>query len=305
MKVDNNMRGNPDTTVILPLAFLLVVLWGTAYTFTGHAVPYIPPVWIVAARTSLAAILLLGYLKLRGHKLPPIRDASWRWYGFLSLFGLSAPFYMIATGQQTVPSGLAGILVGFMPMITIILAHFFIRDEQLTLKKVIGFLTGFFGLVILFLPDPLRFELIRNWQARLMILSAALFYAIATIIAKRAPDVPASVGTTMMLVSAAITMVVIASLTGWPETRPPNSALLAVAALAVGSTGIANIIYLYLIKQIGPSAVSKINYLVPVFSVLAGMAFLHEPFKWRYILALAIIMTGLMIARGGKTGPRF
>ena len=280
--------------------FSTIIIWATAYTLVGYIVDYIPPVWIVASRTLIASILLAAYALMRGHRFPPLSDTSWLWYGAMGIIGMAIPFYLLAKGQLHIGSGLTSILVGFMPLITVVLAHFFVKSEPLSLRKGIGFLIGFFGIVILFLPSPLRLNLIENWQAQGLIILAAACYACLTIIAKRAPQIPASVATTIMLIAAFLVSSILAIWSGIPETTPPRSAIFALFILAIGSTGIANILYLRLIQTSGPTLIAKINYIVPVISMAAGIVFLEEPFKWRSMIALAVIISGLLIARSAK-----
>jgi len=56
--------------------------------------------------------------------------------------------------------------------------------------------------------------------------------------------------------------------------------------LGLGSTAFATIIYLYIIEQTGPSTLAKINYFVPLASVVLGISFLNEPFTWRMVVRL-------------------
>lgn len=275
---------------------IIIFVWGTAYTMVGHAVNFVDPAWIAAFRTILAALVLVAYVLMRGHKFPQIREEVWLWYMALGFVGMAGPFYLIARGQVHVESGMTGILAGFMPLITIVLAHFLVVGERLNGRKFTGFLLGFLGIVILFLPDIDNLELVNNWQSQALIILAAACYATATIIAKRAPHVQASVGAAMMAIAGSILSFVFALFSGLPEAVPPLSATLAIIGLAVGSTGIANILFLQLIQQTGPSFVARINYLVPICALVAGMIFLDEPFQWRSVIALIVIIAGLIIA---------
>ncbi len=275
----------------------IVIFWGTAYTLIGYIVDTISPAWLVAVRTSIAAFVLIAYALWRGHRFPPLRDSRWRWYSLMGVIGMALPFYFTAQGQKVIDSGLTSILAGVMPLFTIVLAHFFIKDERLTWRKTIGFLIGFAGLIFLFVPIPFELELVGEWRAQGLILLTAFCYAVLTIIAKRAPDTPASLGAAMMLIAAASTSLLFALSTGLPRTMPPNSALIALFVLAVGATGIAQILYLRLVQISGPSLIARLVYLVPVCSIIAGIVFLGEAFSWRTVIAMVIITAGMYIAR--------
>lgn len=261
-----------------------------------------PPSWIPAARTILPAIAITMYVYMRGLSLPKLSDKRWLWYGLMGFLGMTAPFYLQAKGQVHVESGLASILInGGMPLFTIILAHFFVKSEPLSWRKSIGFIVGFIGVVFLFLPENLSWDLIKNWGAQALILMVALSYAFAAIVAKRAPETPASVGAAIMLVTASLTAIVLALGTGIPEGNFPTGVIIALFALAIFYTGLSDILYLKTIELSGPSMIAKINYIVPVFSLIFGMIFLGEAFSWRSVAAMSIIIVGLLIARADET----
>ena len=294
--VDNRLK-------LYTICSIIVVVWGTAYTMVGHAVKYIDPAWVASFRTFLAAFVLVAYAFLSGNKFPSIKEKVWHWYIALGFLGMAAPFYLIARGQVHVESGMAGILSGFMPLITIVMAHFLVAGERLNVRKTIGFVLGFIGIVILFMPDIESLELASNWRSQLLIVLAAVCYASATIIAKKAPTVKPSVGAAMMAIFGAILSFIFALFSGFPTTVPPASATLAVVGLAVGSTGIANILFLRLIQETGPSFVARINYLVPICAFIAGMIFLSEPFEWRSVVAMVVVISGLAVAGSANKTP--
>ena len=287
-----------------PLQYLsfsvLIIIWGTAFTLVGYTVEYISPAWMVSVRAIIAAIILVIYARMRGHRLPPLTDKRWIWYGFMGVVGMALPFNLTANGQMTVDSGLTAILVGFMPLITIVLAHFLIKGERLTWRKSVGFSIGFIGIVFLFLPEPFEWELIKNWRGQGLIILSAFCYSTLAITAKLAPKTSASLGAAIMLISAAFFATLWALPTGIPSEMPPRSAIIALLVLTIGATAFAQILYLRVIQIFGPSTVSKINYVVPICSLFAGMLFLNEVISVRSVYAMVIIFAGLLIARSGK-----
>lgn len=279
---------------------ILVIVWGSAFTFIGHAVQYVSPAYLVASRTIVGSIFLTIFMYWRGHRFPKLTDPLWLWFALLGLIGMAAPFLFTAKGQVHVDSGLTSILIGFMPLVTIVLAHFFIKGEQLSLRKLLGFIVGFIGIVILFMPDTLSFELIKDWHAQSLILIAAVLYAFTTVIIKRAPAVQASVGAAMLVICSAIWSILWLICTDMPTSLPPQPAIWSLIALGIGSTGFAQITYIRVIQMSGPTLIAKINYVVPIFALICGITFLNEPFNPRAVLALCIVFLGLLIARSSK-----
>lgn len=284
---------------LIGVALFLILIWGSAFTLIGVAVQTLTPEWLVAYRMIIGASLVLIYSRLVGHRLPALRDKRWLWYAVIALTGASLPFVLIATGQKSVDSGLSAILIGTMPLITIILAHFF-TDEKLNGMKFIGFLIGFIGIVVLFLPEDLSLTLVSDWQAQSLILIGSICYAVTTIIASRAPDTPSPVGAAMMLLIGAFLSTTWAALTAGPPPIPSKTALYSVIALGLGSTGIATVTYLWVIDKAGPSVMARINYFIPVCSVTLGVIYLKEALDWRIFVALFVILLGVIISRLGK-----
>jgi len=282
--------------LLIGVALFLILVWGSAFTMVGAAVRTLSPEWLVAYRMMFGAALVYGYARLAGHSLPSLRDPRWIWHAVLGITGASLPFVLIAIGQKTVDSGLTAILVGTMPLITIILAHFF-TNEKLTLMKLIGFLMGFIGILILFLPKDLSLSLVADWHAQLLILMGSACYAITTIVASRKPETPSPVGAAMMLMIGALLSTIWASAVSGPPPKPDMVALLCVMGLGVGSTAIATITYLWVIDVAGPSVMARINYFVPVCSVILGVIFLDEILDWRIFVALLVIILGVIVSK--------
>ena len=282
------------------MAFLMVIVWGSAFTLVSIGVKYISPLWLVTYRLIIGAILIIIYVKFKGLNLPSIKDKRWIWYFAMGLIGMVIPFFLLSTGQVIIDSGLTAIMVGTMPLMTVILAHFF-TNEKLSITKIIGFIFGFIGIVILFLPSDFSIELTENWSSQLIIIIAAFCYAVTTIIAKRAPDTPATVGACMMLICAATACLFVALLTGLPSSIPPLLGILTAFGLGVGSTAFASILLLYIIDQTGPSTIAKINYFVPLASVIFGVIILDEILSMRLFIAFVIILIGMFISQIKKS----
>lgn len=281
------------------IAAILILTWGLAYPMVSVAVQDVTPIWLVATRTSIAAVLLITYAKFRGRKFPKLLDKRWLWYGVMGMTGIVLPFFLFAKAQITVDSGICAIIGSAMPIFTIILAHFFV-NEALSWRKFIGFLIGFAGVIVLFLPDNLSLELVSDWKAQMLAVFAALMYAITTILAKRAPDTPPSVAAAMMVMCAAIVSGGVAIASGVPDALPPPIAITMLIGLGVGSTAFANILYLMVVQKTGPSTLARINYFPAIVSVTAGVWFLNEDFTWKVVIAFTVIVIGMIISRTGK-----
>lgn len=285
---------------LLGVALFLILVWGSAFTMIGVAVRTLSPEWLVSYRMIVGAVMVLIYAYVMGHRLPPLRDQRWLWYFAIAVMGASFPFVLVAHGQKTVDSGLTAILIGTMPLMTIVLAHFF-TEEKLNRWKLTGFLMGFIGIVILFLPKELSLSLVSDWKAQLLILTGSACYAITTIIASRTPKTPSPLGAAMMLMLGAAMSTFYAAAAVGPPPMPDMAALLCVLGLGFGSTAVGTIAYLWVIDTAGPSVMARVNYFVPVCSVVLGVWLLSEDLDWRIFVALFVILLGVIVSRFGRT----
>ena len=285
--------------------FLLLVLaglWGSSFLFVKIAVREITPATLVAARFVIAASVLSVAVRARGLRLPTSRRV-WSHYLLMGLIGNAVPFTLIAWGQIRVDVGLAGILMGVMPLMTLLLAHFFVPGERMTPRMAGGFAVGFIGLVALLGPEALL-ELggeASDLLSQVAIASAAICYAISTIIARRLATLnPLVSATTVMWVTSAI-MVPAALWVDRPWNLAPSAESIAsVVWLGLFATALATILYFRVIQTAGPTFLSLINYMIPVVALTAGAVVLDEDLVGTVLIGMALILTGLAISQLGS-----
>jgi drug/metabolite transporter (DMT)-like permease len=285
------------------LLFALVAMWGSAFMMTGIAVRGFSPTVLVTVRLIMSAVLLGGLVLLRGMRFP-ILGRFWLFSLLIALAGNCVPFWLISFGQQQVESGLAGILMGIMPLTTMVLAHFFVPGERLNVIKATGFAIGFTGLVVLLGPAALL-ELKGQGNTllyELAILGGAVCYAIQAIVARHRPPADPLVAAAGVMVMGSLVMLPIGAAGAPAElAAAPSGPLWALLALAVFATSIATVVFLKLVTVAGPSFTSFINYLIPVWAVLMGMLFLGERPGVAAMVALALILSGIGL---GEVGSR-
>jgi drug/metabolite transporter (DMT)-like permease len=280
------------------LLFALVAMWGSAFMFTGIAVRGFSPTALVAIRLAIAAVLLTGLVLIRGQCFPRTRR-FWLFSVAISLAGNCVPFWLISFGQQRVESGLAGILMGVMPLTTMVLAHFFVAGERLNAIKAAGFGVGFAGLVVLLGPTALL-ELEGQGGVllyELAILGGAVCYAVNAVLARHRPPADPQVAAAGVMLAGGLLMLPV----GLPAApgelaAAPTAPLWALAALTVIATSIATVVFLKLVVIAGPSFTSFINYLIPPWAVLLGILLLGEELRWTAFLALALILGGIALS---------
>src|SRR4030088_3018317 len=135
----------PAVSVEIALLLLLAALWGGSYTFIKLGVTTIPPITLIAARTSIAGLLLLAIMRWRGLRLP--KDAA-TWWRFLVQACLNRviPWTLIAWGERSLDAGLATIFNSTSPIFTFFMTLAITRHETLGLPKQIGAVGGTAGI---------------------------------------------------------------------------------------------------------------------------------------------------------------
>ena len=272
----------------------LVALWGTSFLIIAISVETIDPISIVFYRLVLGALVLALVVFARGETIP--RELR-IWGGFLlmAIAGNALPFFLITWGQQTVNSGVAGMIMAIMPLMTMVFAHYLVEGETLNRYKIIGFSLGITGIVVLL--GPVFEGGGREFWSGLAIFTAATCYAVNAILIKRLPRFSPMVGACGVLIMASLII-----LPFWLLFAPENNSIsqnsmMAVIWLGIGPTGIATIILFSIIDRAGPTFLSTINYLIPVVAFFCGAWLLSEPASWQHFVALTAILGGIAITR--------
>lgn len=277
----------------------LVAMFGSAFLLTKIAVQQVPPVMVVAGRIVIGAILLFAIAYAQGERFSTLKP-YWPILLALALTGNCIPFFVITWGQQYVDSSLAGILMAMMPLTTVVLAHFFVQGERITKHKVIGFLLGFAGVIVLMRPELIVSTQL-DWlhlYAMLMILAGAISYAANSIIAHSLPKISLPLISAGVLFVASIIIIPLSLSQGFEWVADTSlSAMLSVILLGIFPSGLATIIYFSVIRHAGPAFLSQINYLIPVWAVLLGIVFAGEKLTINAVIALLVILAGIAIAQ--------
>jgi drug/metabolite transporter (DMT)-like permease len=280
----------------------LSLLWGSSFLAIKIAVEHgVPPLTVAAIRIGLGAAMLLTIATVRGQAWPPLRtrgDARLWWrILFLGVVGNSVPFFLISWGEQTTTSQLAGILMAIIPMLVVILAHFFTHDERLNLLKIIGVALGFAGVVVLVGVDYLR-----GFGAQVMgqalIIGGCISYSLYGVTARHLPRLAPD-----MLIGVILFAGFIAILPFWLVIDRPWEidwqwqGVAAVCWLGLIATGTGNLLYFVILRRAGAGFAANNNYLVPPLSLVYGFFVLGEQPHLNALAALVLILVGLAVQR--------
>jgi drug/metabolite transporter (DMT)-like permease len=284
------------------LLVFLSLLWGSSFLAIKIAVEHgMPPLTLASFRVGIGAAVLLGFARLLGQKAPSFQGRQGRglWLRILILgvIGNSLPFFLIGWGEQTTTSQLAGILMATIPILVVILAHFFTHDERLTVVRFAGVALGFAGMIVLVGVDALR-GLGQQVMGQLLIIGGCISYSLYGVNAKRLPKLPPQ-----MLIGVILAAGFVAMLPFWLAIDRPWMldwdwrAVVAVLWLGVLSTGAGNLLYYVLMRRVAVGFASLNNYIVPLMALIYGYFLLGEQPHLNALVALVLILSGLALPR--------
>src|SRR4249919_3894870 len=153
MPTSLDARPRPGPPSIWAGMLVLYTVWGSTYLAISIAVETFPPFIMAAIRFGLAGLILLTWsmLRDRGSFVWPTRR-EWRDSAIVGALLLGGGMGLVAFGEQTVPSGIAALLIAMMPVWVAILGGIFL-GERLPRLAVVGIAVGFAGIAILVGPS--------------------------------------------------------------------------------------------------------------------------------------------------------
>lgn len=274
----------------------LATIWGGSFTLIAFTLEDFPPATMSMIRLFLGAAILGVIAIFLGDRMA-ITSRTIILLMLVGLFGNAIPFTLIAWGQQVVDAGLASILMGIMPIATLLLAHFFTDDEPLTKWKLIGVCVGLMGLVVLVGPAVLG-RLGDDGIRQIAILGAAISYGINAIITKSLLGLPRMAAGAALVLAGALWLVPIAFvLEDFTAISPSVASVWAIVLLAIFPTALAALLMFKIIDRQGAGFFGQINLIVPLAGVVWAYLFLNEALEPRAAFALLIILSGVAVSR--------
>ncbi|AKS46734.1 Permease of the drug/metabolite transporter (DMT) superfamily [Octadecabacter temperatus] len=278
--------------------FLLGFIWGGSFLAIRLALNEVPFVTSVAHRVFWAALILWGYVALRGLPIP--RDPKiWGALFVMGLLNNVIPFSLMAWGQLYIPTGLTSVFNAGTAIFGVIIAALILADERLTTRKVLGSLIGFFGVA-----TAIGLESVRNFDitslAQLAVIGGTISYAFAGVWARiNLKDLTPQVAAAGMLTGSSILMVPAAYLIdGTPSFDLSLTAIGAIAYYVVFATAGAYLLYYRILAAAGSANTMIVTLLIPPVSIVLGALVLSESLSPNVYAGLALLALGLAILDG-------
>jgi len=282
------------------LLTLLGLIWGSSFFNIKIATYSYEPFTLALIRVIFASIPLYLLCKFKNIKIKAFTK-NWKPYALIGLCNIAIPFTLIAIGTSEINSFLAAMLMSTTPMSGSILAHFFTKDEKITLFKSIGILIGFSGVVFLFFDKLVINE--SNYIFALITILGSTFYSIGGILTlklKKEGNENVTTSTTIWSIIFLSPLSLIFE-TPW-EMKPSIESTVALLYLGVVATGLAWLIRFRILTVNGLVFQTQVAYLIPIFGVIFGYFLMDELITWRVLISLVIIIIGIYIVKKNNKG---
>ncbi len=273
---------------------LLALFWGSSFLWIKIGLASFSPVQMTFVRLVLGAAVLLVLCYAGRQRLPKDRGL-WRHLIVAALVGNAIPFTLFAVGEQTVDSGVAGVLNATTPLWVLLIGITLRTEKDLNPMKLSGLVLGFAGTLLIFAP----WEAELSWGA-LIILAAAICYAISFAYIGRFVSgrgvAPIALSASQIIAATGLTALAL-PVGGLDAIQLHWDAALAVAVLGIFGTGFAFALNYRLITDVGPTNAATVAYLLPVVSVLLGALFLNEELTPHVVAGMVVVLGGGAMTR--------
>lgn len=276
---------------------LVYVFWGSTYLGIDIAVEHIPPALMCATRFTIAGVIMLAYCLISGNNI----RYSARELIQLAIVGnllLMGGNLTLSYAEQSIPSGLAALLVATIPLWFLILDALMIGHHRLSGRGLAGLGLGLIGTVVLLWPQLTTTSGVgkKEFWWSIALIGGALSWAFGSVLAKKWQAGPPTFGaTSWQVLFAGLGNFVFAALhRDFGKAVWTARGIGAVVYLIIGGSLIGYTAYIYILGHAPTAKVSTYAYVNPVVAVFLGWLILHETID-RYILAGSAVVIASVI----------
>jgi drug/metabolite transporter (DMT)-like permease len=281
---------------------LLGLIWGTNFMYMKWAVQWISPLQVVLLRSFFGFLPILIYaLITRSLSVKHIRHLHH--FVVMALLATAVYYYFYARAATLMPSGIAGLLSGAIPLFTFICAFLFLREEKLNARMALGTLMGFGGVMLIARPWATGTESI-SLEGVLYMALGSISIGCSFVYARRfltGLNIPAAALSTYQIGLAMLILLVVTDRTGMEHILESPKALIGVSlGLGLLGTGVAFILYYFIVERLGALVAASATYLPSVIALLIGIFVAGEPVHALDLMAIVAILGGVFVLQSGR-----
>jgi len=289
----------PTAVAVWTALITVYLVWGSTYLAIRVVVDTAPPLLAMGARFLAAGLLLAAFLLVRrGRSALRVTRRQLGGAALVGILLLLCGNGGVAVAEQTVPSGIAALLVAATPLWLVVLRR--LARDRIARLTLVGTLVGFVGIAVLVLPGGLTSpdgSPVRAWGLVVVVVAAAC-WALGSFLSSRIPmPGDAFVATTWEMLAGGVGLLLSGSVSG--ELADLDLGAVSGAAWAwlaylvlVGSL-VAFSAYVWLLAHAPISLTATYAYVNPVVAVLLGALVLGEPITAAVVAGGAVVVLGV------------
>lgn len=287
-----------------PYLLLVGSIWGSSFLFIEVIVDETGPTEIVTGRLFFG-MLAIGAYMLITRKGVPVTPRLLLQVSVLAVVSNIIPFALIGWAQEHIQSGTAAILNSTMPVFTSLFAAALLDEERFTPSRFVGLLLAVSGVAVLTGGD-ITDVTDSSVLGELAVVAAGVCYSIGAVYSRNLLANHEPLGLSVLQVSIAffLSIPLMLVVTGGPSYSLSLEAWASLIALGVLGTGLAYVLYLWLIEHVGSVRASLVTYVIPIVAVFLGWLVLDETVGLNTIAGGLLIVAGVASVLRGQIPAR-
>ena len=288
----------PDNACLVKTKYALQLialsaLWGASFMLIRIASPLLGPNVLAALRIGVATLTLAVLMRAMRHHWP---FKHWRELALLGALSVALPFLLFARAALYLPAGYSALL-NTTAVLFGIFAAAWLKEDTLTLRKLLGCVCGFVGVALIVGLGPVKLspEVI---LAALACIAASACYGISTPLMKRAIGRMQPLEIAAGIHGVSLIMLLPGAVWSWPQAQFTPGALAAVAVMGVVTSGLAYWLHIRILAHVSPVAAMSPTFLIPIFGVTWGHLFLGEELSSGIYLGGALVLLASALVTG-------
>ena len=273
---------------------ILCGIWGSTWLFIKLGLEDLPPLSFAGIRFVISCLILSAIIRFRGLRLPR-SSSDWKLLIVTGVLSFSLNYGLLFWGEQYISSGLAALLQATIPAFGLVIAHFYLPGERMTLPKIVGVVLGVCGVGVVF-SNQLNIAGGLALAGCVALVLSSLFVAYSNVLVKaRGQNLePAILAAGQMFFGMIPLLLIGIPLEGNPlKFHWTPMAVVAMLYLALVGSVLAFLLYYWLVHNMDVTKSMLIALVTPVVAVILGMLVLREELNWRTLAGGAMIMAGI------------
>jgi drug/metabolite transporter (DMT)-like permease len=277
---------------------LLYTVWGSTYLAQRVALRSFEPLQMNGVRFTIAGAVVFGALRARGAPLPTL--VEWRAVALSAGPLIVTGMGMAAAGLKRVPSGLAALVFGSVPLWTSLIDRLW--GGSLRRIEALGLAIGFAGVAVV----SLRGGLSADPTGALLLLGAAASYSLGCVLTRRLALPRGMLGTAAQMLFGGVVLMGVSLLIGERPRAPSATALLSLSYLIVLGSIAGYVALGYLLRTVRPALATSYAFVNPIVALVLGAALAGERIERADVLGLVLVLAAVgLVALGQRIVSRF